>query len=451
MTVAASAEGVDTGRPTRRLPTGHLVRISLYWLGLTAIDGAVGLFIQNRLNFGPMAVPDLEVGRTLFLISIPVGIISILVQPTVGSISDYTVSRWGRRKPYIVFGSLLDLVFLYGIATSNTVLMLAAFAALLSFSTNIARGPFQGYVPDLVSDAQVGLASAMVGLMQILGNVVGFLSVTIAVLLNRIELAIAVVGLIELLTMAAVVLRVEPGRPPKDRAGRSWLSVAGETWGTDVLRERSYIWMLTSRFFFLMGGAVLVNLLITYLKQTQGLDEDAANGIYTVALVLVVIANLVAIVPSARVSDRIGRKPVIYASCAIGFAGITLAALAPGIPIALVGATLFGASAGTFLAVDWALMTDIIPRAASGRYMGLSNVATTASTIFAVMTGGLVIDLVNSMGNIGDGPRAAYLLGGLYYVVSAFALRPVVEPDRRGGATPAAPAAPTGATADATG
>ena len=38
-----------------------------------------------------------------------------------------------------------------------------------------------------------------------------------------------------------------------------------------------------------------------------------------------------------------------------------------------------GISAGTFLAVDWALMTDIIPKATSGRYMGISNVATAAS------------------------------------------------------------------------
>jgi MFS family permease len=431
MTSTALSGEADSGRPTVALPIGHLIRISLYWLGLTAIDGAVGLFIQNRLNFGPMAVPDLEVGRTLFLISIPVGVISILVQPTVGSISDYTVSRWGRRKPYIVVGSLLDLVFLYGIATSNSVLMLGVFAALLSFSTNIARGPFQGYVPDLVSDKQVGLASAMVGLMQILGNVVGFLSVTIAVLLDRMELAILAVGIVELLTMAAVVLRVEPGRPPKDRAGRSWASVAAETWGTDVLRERSYLWLLTSRFFFLMGGAVLVNLLITYLKQTHGLDEDGANGVYTITLIVVVLGNLVAIVPSARISDRIGRKPVIYASCAIGFLGITIAALAPAVPIAIVGATLFGAAAGTFLAVDWALMTDIIPRAASGRYMGLSNVATTASTIVGVMTGGLVIDAVNAMAGIGAGPRAAFMLGAAYYVISALTLRPVQEPDRR--------------------
>ena len=419
-------------RPTLTLPLGHLIRISLYWLGLTAIDGAVGLFIQNRVNFGPFAVDPLEVGRVLFLLSIPVAVISILVQPTVGSISDYTVSRWGRRKPYIVIGSVLDVVFLVGIATSNTILMLGAFAALLSVSTNIARGPFQGYVPDLVPEQQVGLASAMVGLMQILGNVTGFVLVTAAVLMGQIEVAIFVVALVELVTMAAVVLRVGEGQPPKPRNGKSWGTIAREVWGTDVLKERSYVWLLASRFFFLMDGAVLVNLILTYLKQTHNLGEDAANSTNLVMLVTIVIANVIAIIPSARISDRIGRKPVIYASCVIGFIGILLAALAPAVPLAIVGGALFGASAGTFLAVDWALMTDIIPKASSGRYMGLSNVATTSSTVIAVATAGLLLDTVNINFGLGLGPRAAYLLGGAYYVIAALTLRPVVEPPRSG-------------------
>jgi MFS family permease len=419
-------------RPTLALPLGHLIRISLYWLGLTAIDGAVGLFIQNRVNFGPFAVDPLEVGRVLFLLSIPVAVISILVQPTVGSISDYTVSRWGRRKPYIVIGSVLDVVFLVGIATSNTILMLGAFAALLSVSTNIARGPFQGYVPDLVPEQQVGLASAMVGLMQILGNVTGFVLVTAAVLMGQIEVAIFVVALVELVTMAAVVLRVGEGQPPKPRNGKSWGTIAREVWGTDVLKERSYVWLLASRFFFLMGGAVLVNLILTYLKQTHNLGEDAANSTNLVMLVTIVIANVIAIIPSARISDRIGRKPVIYASCVIGFIGIVLAALAPAVPLAIVGGALFGASAGTFLAVDWALMTDIIPKASSGRYMALSNVATTSSTVIAVATAGLLLDTVNITFGLGLGPRAAYLLGGAYYVIAALTLRPVVEPPRSG-------------------
>ncbi len=422
--------GAVDARPTATLPIGHLVRISLYWLGLTAIDGAVGLFNQNRLNFGPFAPDPLEVGRITFLMSIPVAVISILIQPTAGSISDYTVSRWGRRKPYIVIGSLLDLVFLAGIAMSNSILMLAAFGALLAFSTNIARGPFQGYVPDLVPERQVGMASAMVGLMQILGNVTGFVLVSIFAAQGRIELAIFAVAIVELVTMIAVVARVGEGQPPKRRAGKPWTTIAREVWGTDILKERSYVWLLVSRFFFLMGGAILTNLILTYLKQTHGMDEETANNTNLIMLLAIVLATVIAIVPSAKLSDRIGRKPVIYASCAIGFVGIVLAAMAPAIPIAIVGGVLFGASAGTFLAVDWALMTDIIPKASSGRYMGLSNVATTSSTVIAVATGGLLLDTVNVGLGLGAGPRAAFLLGAVYYVIAALTLRPVVEPPR---------------------
>ena len=428
--VGEPAPKAADARPTATLPVGHLVRISLYWLGLTAIDGAVGLFIQNRVNFGPFAPDPLEVGRILFLMSIPVAVISILIQPTVGSISDYTVSRWGRRKPYIVIGSLLDLVFLAGIALSSSILMLASFAALLAFSTNIARGPFQGYVPDLVPEKQVGMASAMVGLMQILGNVTGFVLVSLAAAQGRIELAIVAVAIVELVTMIAVVARVGEGQPPKPRNGKSWTTIAREVWGTDVLQERSYVWLLASRFFFLMGGAILTNLILTYMKQTHRLGEEDANTTNLIMLGAIVLATVIAIVPSARLSDRIGRKPVIYASCAIGFVGIVFAALAPAIPLAIVGGVLFGASAGTFLAVDWALMTDIIPKASSGRYMGLSNVATTSSTVIAVATGGLLLDAVNFGFGLGAGPRAAFLLGAVYYVIAALTLRPVVEPPR---------------------
>ena len=76
------------------------------------------------------------------------------------------------------------------------------------------------------------------------------------------------------------------------------------------------------------------------MRSTAGKSLPATNGLLNgtnlVILVIVVIANLLAIVPSARVSDRIGRKPVIYASCLVGAAGLAIAAIAPSIPVALV-------------------------------------------------------------------------------------------------------------------
>jgi MFS family permease len=418
------------GRPTRPLPMGHLARIAAYWLGLTAIDASVGLFIQNRVNFGGF-VDDFSVGTALFLISVGGAVLGILIQPTVGSISDYTVSRWGRRKPYIVIGSVLDVFFLVAIAYSNSVLALAVFVLLLSFSTNIARGPFQGYVPDLVPGNQVGLASALVGLMQILGNVIGFALVPLSLVVGNMALALIAVAIIELVTMISVVYRVDSGPPATSRAGRSWVQVARETWATDILRERSYVWLVASRLFFLLGGSLLVNHVVSYLKQSHGLAEAEAGTAQLTLLGIVAVTNLVVIVPAARLSDRIGRKPVIYASCALGAVGIAIAGLSPNVPLALVGTALMAAASGMFLAVDWALMTDIIPKAAAGRYMGISNVATASSGLLATSIGGLIIDGVNrSAGVTGPGPRVAYLVGVVCFAIGALLLRPVVEPRR---------------------
>jgi MFS family permease len=437
--------GADGARPVTLLPMSHLLRISAYWLGLTAIDAGVNIAVQNRVQFERSIVADpLMTGTAAAVVGLAGALIAIVVQPTVGYLSDFTRSRWGRRKPYIVAGSLLDVAFLMGIAFSSSLVALAAFVALLAVSTNTARGPFQGYVPDLVAESQVGTASAMVGLMQVTGNVVGTVIATIAVGRGSIPAGIAAIALIELATMLSVVLRVGPGLPPRPREGRSWARIARETWATDILREHSYLWLLASRFLFLAGGGILFNLAIKYLSETIGLTQAAANDTIRTISILIVIAVVAVSVPAARLSDGIGRKPVIYGACGVGVASMLVAASASSVASVYVGALLYGVASGVFVAVDWALMTDIIPRASSGRYMGLSNVATGVSSPFAVAVGGIVADVVNRAAGIGVGMRVSMLVALGLYVLAAAALRPVREP-RRPATRLAAPAdAPSG-------
>jgi MFS family permease len=429
----AADPGIEGARPTALLPATQLFRISLYWLGLTAIDAAVGQFIAFQLAYTDIR-GGISIGLATTLLTIGGTVVAILVQPTVGSISDYAVTRWGRRKPFIVFGSVLDVVFLVAIANSSTLLALGAFVILLTFSTNIARGPFQGYVPDLVAEPQVGMASALVGMMQILGNVTGLVLANVAAILHDLPLALFAVAIVELVTMISVVARVGNGMAPKPRRGRSWLAIAAETWGTDILRERSYLWLLVSRLFFLTAGGILFAYVTVFLRDVFGMTQEEAGTTNLAVIVAVVIGNLAAVIPASRLSDRVGRKPVIYAACAVGAAGAAIAGLAPVVPIAIAGGALFGAANGTFLAVDWALMTDIIPRASAGRYMGLSNVATGSAPLFAAAVGGLVLDGVASTMGAAAGPRAAFLAAVALFAVSAVLLRPVVEPQRRAAA-----------------
>jgi MFS family permease len=424
------------GRPERDLPLTALARISLFWLGLTSIDAVVNAAVQSRIKFDNIVTPGTE-GSSLAIVAVLTFIFSVAVQPTVGSISDYASTRWGRRKPFIVFGALFDALFLIGIATANSLMAIASFVVLLSLSTNVARGPFQGYVPDLVPDRQVGLASSMVGLMQVIGNVLGFGLAAFANTRGNVGLAIFAIAAVEFVTMLSVVLRVPNGPPPKPRNGRSWLSIAAETWGTDILRERSYIWLLASRLFILMGGAAVLNFVVLYLSDTHRLTQEQSGGAFLQMLGAAFLASLLSIVPASRLSDRIGRKPVIYGCTVLGIIGVGVIAIAPSILVATIGAAVFGASQGTFLAVDWALMTDIIPKASSGRYMGLSNVVTASSTTIAVAIGGPVIDVLNRAYGVGSGERIEVALGIIYFALGALALRPVREPPRGQRAAPA--------------
>jgi len=425
--VAPAAEAGD--RPTALLPISQLVRISAYWLGLTAIDGAVGKFISFRLAYSDLK-GDVGLGTATALVTLGGALVAIAVQPTVGAMSDYAVTKWGRRKPFIVFGSLLDVVFLLGIAYSNSLVALTAFVILLNFSTNIARGPFQGYVPDLVAEPQVGMASALVGIMQIAGNITGYGLAAASAITGYLPFALLAVAVVELVTMLSVVWRVGLGLPPKSREGRSWAQIALETWGTDILRERSYVWLVASRLFFMTAGGILFAYDVAYLKFAFGYDQAGAGQIEVFLLVVVTVGTLLIVVPASRLSDRIGRKPVIYAACLVGAVGVAAVAIAPHVAIAIAGAGLFGGASGIFLSVDWALMTDIIPRASAGRYMGLSNVATGSAPLFAAAFGGLVLGAVGGIAGTPFGARSAFLLAVVLYGIAALLLRPVVEPRR---------------------
>lgn len=430
---APSGAPTDEGgsRPVEVLPLRQLFQLSVYWFGINAIWGGLdGVVLQERI---PDLVDPAFGGRALAFVKILAVIMAIVVQPTIGSISDYTMSRWGRRKPYIAIGATLDVVFLVGIATSQAYLSVLAFLVLLQFSSNFAQGPFQGYIPDLVPARQVSLASALVGVMSVLGVVGGQALASTGYLMKDsagqpdFTIPTIAIGLIELATAIGTLLWVQEGRAPKSRGGRSWLAIAGEAWGTDILRERSFVWLVASRLFFLMGVGTIYNLSVLYLERALLLSSDEKAFWVPVTSVVIGLSIMISTIPASRLSDRVGRKRVIFGSCGFAIAGLTLLALAPGVLVAEAGILLVAIGAGAFLAVDWALMTDIIPKASSGRYMGMSNVATASSGALALVVGGTIIDIVGGPQHAGSGPRTAFAVAIGFYVLAALFLRPVDE------------------------
>jgi MFS family permease len=413
-------------QPSRQaLPLSQLVTLSIYWLGIQTIWGGLNItIIPGRLD---------ELGRdtqgTMLAIIMIVGAVApIIIQPTVGVISDYTATRWGRRKPYIVIGSLLDVVFLAGIAFNNDFVAMVAFYFLLQVSSNFAQGPFQGYVPDLVPARQVGIASGLMGLMLTLGTIAGVGVATLGGIIDNLPLAILALGVIEVVTMAILVATVDEGRAAPPRT-RPWREIAMSAWGRDILRERDVLWLLGVRLLFL--GAYNATLIaVGYFRRSHGMTDADADATVFLATVIVGVSTALAAIPGGRLSDRFGRRPVIWAAALIAGIGLLGVAVAPTPELAVASWVPFGIGMGTFLSADWALMADVIPKETAGRYMGILNAGTAMAGPVFIIVAGPIQDLVAA--TVGDpaGPRAAMAVGAAFVALSALALTRV-DPRRR--------------------
>ena len=348
-------------------------------------------------------------GLGLGLVTTAGVITAILVQPTVGAISDYATTRWGRRKPFIVIGSTLDLVFLFAVASADTYLTLVAALVLLQFSSNFAQGPFQGYVPDLVPARQVSLASGLMGVMIIFGGMAGVGIASIGYMQLQAGMSEAAVratlfwptialGVVEAATMVVLALRVDEGRAAVPREGRSWRRIALSAWGMDILKERSYVWLLVSRLCYLALPGVIAAYAVFVLERSFGLPPAVATPYLIVTGLIVALSTAAATIPAARLSDRYGRKRVIYGAYALAAVGIVGVAASPVLVLTLLALVPLGLSAGAFLVVDWALMTDIIPKARAGRYMGISNVATASAGPVGLALAGVILFAVTRAG-----------------------------------------------------
>ncbi len=484
MTEAAQVTAMATAEPRpgdkRALSKVELLRISLYWLAISGLWAGLSFTLLPLISqqlvcpagadatacatmpieqltpvFGVVRVrSEVALGAVLLVGSL----VAFVVQPIAAALSDYTRSRLGRRRPWILVGTSLDVVFLVLLANSQTFLSLAVLIVLLQFSSNLAQGPFQGYVPDLVPEEQVGLASGLVGTMTVSGQLLGAGIAGIAIALGEPSLGIIGLAVLEVSTMLPAVFGVadRPVEMPK-RAGSMVDGVRGaaaEAWG-----HRSFVWLLVSRFFILMTVGSVTALAFFFLTRSLVYSsEEAATAIVILLAVTVLTAAIVSVV-AGPISDRVGRRQMIWLSCAIGAVGLALLATTSAQPELAIGGARFplgglaavpiGVGAGMFISVDWALMVDIIPKVTAGRYMGISNVVTATSGAIAGAIGGVVIASTTSVtGDAALGPRVALGLAVSFYGLGALALtkvdtRPfeVQMAERRARATVAAPAA----------
>ena len=146
------------------------ITINIYFLGLTTLSQTNGLLIPLLVA---QFVGEEQKGAYFGTYRLWTLMVALLMQSLWGMLSDRSRLRWGRRRPFILVSTLVDLVFIVGIGLLfsqgglSGFYLLMVLAILLQASSNAAQAAAQALIPDLVPEAQRGRFSGVKALLEI--------------------------------------------------------------------------------------------------------------------------------------------------------------------------------------------------------------------------------------------------------------------------------------------
>ncbi|HET8615289.1 MAG TPA: MFS transporter [Actinomycetales bacterium] len=370
--------------PTEPVGGWWTARFALVWFGAwmgTLVP--VQLLLPEQLE----KLDPVHKVRDFGLVNGLTGVLALVTLPLLGAWCDRTTSRFGRRRVWVLSGAVVFAAGLVatGLQTHWVGVGLAWLVA--SSGMNAASVGLTATVADRVPERQRGTISGALYGPQAVGVVVGLLLVTTVVTSVRggyVLLAVAV-----LVCAAPFVLRyreaVVPGAPRLSAA-----EVVAGLW--EVPRHnRDFAWAFGSRILVNLGNALGTTYLLYFL--TDGLKVADPEGELLVLTVIYLVFTLIATFAGGYLSDRYCRRRVFVAvaSCLQAVAALMLAGF-PSLGVAMVGAGFLGAGYGAFMSVDQALVTQVLPDAASrAKDLGIMNIGSVGPQALAPLLASLLI------------------------------------------------------------
>lgn len=394
------------------------VRITIFGLAISALWGSLHSIILplRILDF----VAESQKNTYLGLLTLSGLLLAMAVQPVAGAISDRSSFRWGRRRPYILLGSIGALFLIPGIGFVGSYVAIFAVYCLLQVSANIAQGPYQAFIPDLAPEDKRGVASGVKTLLEIAGGM-GLVYVIIYAGsrfigdgISWIQLVLIMLAVILLVAMLITVITVKE-RPGTVSPKLPLLPTLYKSYKIDVGKSPGFILFLVSRLLFIMALTTLQSFALYFFQDMVKVTNPATATVELLAALG--IGMIASVYPAGRLSDRIGRKPILIFSGLIGAAGILMLLLGPSYGYILIGGALQGIAVGSFMSSSWALATDLVPKGEEARYLGLTNLATAGGAALARLIGP-VIDYFNTY-SPGLGYKVMLLACFVYFIAGS--------------------------------
>jgi maltose/moltooligosaccharide transporter len=340
------------------------------------VAGSIGtgaFYAFNNFVLPPVlksfGAPDLLIG----LLSSTRSIEGAIIQPSIGVLSDRIWTPFGRRRVFILIGVPLSAAFFVLGAFTTNLAGLAVVIFLFSIFFNVAVDPYTALLADITPIEQRGLVSGLATGIQLVASV-GFLLLVFLATQGGGGVPVSMyvaVAVTMLVTFGVTFLGISEPRELAEGHPGAAERVPLRHYVDALLEQRQAMRYLGTIFVYQFGLNAILPYLVLYIVEDIHQTQDIAFALSAALLVVTAIGA----VAFGKLADRIGTRPVL----AIGWLLLAISALA-GVAISSLGEVivvlvLAGIGNGAATAVNWPLLTALIPPEKTGVFAGLKAAA----------------------------------------------------------------------------
>jgi MFS family permease len=411
--------------PTAEAHQGQAGRVGRLFIALyaaaylaTSLVFIAPLLVTLALKVDSLVGAD-RAASSLSFIAATGSLVALVANPLFGRLSDRTTSRWGMRRPWILLGLAGGSVGILVVALAPKIWVVLIGWCLAQLFFNAMLAAMVAVLPDQVPVEQRGTVSGVLGVCLPIASVGGTYVVKVFTG-NELGMFLAPCAIGGFFIVVFALYLDDRRLAPADKPPWSLGQLLG-TYYVSPRRHPDFAWAFASRFMFILAYAFLVTYQAYYLLDHLGSSKDEVPqqiflGTLTQAVVVVVASAV-----GGRVSDRTGRRKPFVAGAAVVYGlALFLIAAAADFDAFLVGMAVAGLGFGLYMAVDLALVADVLPDPDNvAKDLGVLNIAGALPFSLGPALAPLVLA-------VGDGSyQVLYAVAGVCSLLGAAAILPV--------------------------
>lgn len=299
---------------------------------------------------------------------------AVVANVVMGQVSDRTYSRWGRRRPWLVGGTLLMAVGLAMMGVLNTVPLVALGWLIAQIGANASLAPFVAVMSDQVPEFQRGRISSWVAIAQ---NV-GVLAATYFsdLLINHLTALFVIPAIPAVLSMLWLAV-VTPDKQMPIRLPKMTFVDLLKTFWVSPVQHPDYALVWWGRFLIIFSSYSFTTYRVMYLIHRIDLTKEEAAGIVVISTLIYTLVSMAASFAGGWLSDKFHRRKIfVFVASALFGVGTALLAHTHTVGMFYVVEAVMGLAYGLYVAVDLALVVDVLPDPEhAGKDLGVFNIA----------------------------------------------------------------------------